>query len=51
MPIRLVLADLPEPLRDGLERDLGQNTDLTVTGIVLISEVCALADRPRWSAP
>jgi hypothetical protein len=31
MPIRVVLADLPEPLRDGLERDLGQNTHLTVT--------------------
>jgi hypothetical protein len=30
MPIRVVLADLPEPLRDGLERDLDQKTDLTV---------------------
>jgi DNA-binding NarL/FixJ family response regulator len=33
MPIRVVLADLPEPLRDGLERDLDQDTDLTVTSV------------------
>lgn len=33
MPIRVILADLPEPLRDGLERDLGQDIDLTVTSV------------------
>ena len=33
MPIRVVLADLAEPLRDGLERVLAQNTDLTVTSV------------------
>jgi hypothetical protein len=51
MPIRVVLADLPEPLRDGLERDLDQNTELTVTSMMQISKVRALADRSRWSAP
>ena len=33
MPIRVILAGLPEPLRDGLGRDLDQNTDLTVTSV------------------
>jgi DNA-binding NarL/FixJ family response regulator len=33
MPIRVVLADLPEPLRNGLERDLAQDIDLTVTSV------------------
>jgi DNA-binding NarL/FixJ family response regulator len=33
MPIRVVLAGLPQPLRGELERDLTQNTDLTVTSV------------------
>jgi DNA-binding NarL/FixJ family response regulator len=33
MPIRVLLADLPQPLRRQLERGLARNADLTVSSV------------------
>lgn len=47
MPIRVVLAGLPQPQRGELERDLAQDPDLTVTSASDYLEVLLAVDEAQ----
>ena len=50
MPIRVVLAGLPQPLQDELERDLARDADLAVTCIGDHLEVLLVVGETRADA-